>query len=434
MRFIDLLRLVIDNLNRRKNRVALTAIGVVIGTAAIVVLVSLAIGMQRAANSQLIGIGDLTQIQVSPGFSEVPIPNSSGISQPITDQTAADFQAIPGVQIVILRDNLVVNNMIRLNRFEGYGNLLGLSVTDLSELGLSAQQGQLTLERGKVVVGSMVAMNLYNPTLRPGQEPPPPPDLYGQNLKLVLIKYDKDGMEIRKSILLQVSGVIAETRNEPDWSMFVPIEELNAWNEWGLGRRTNRNKDGYQMATVKTTDMSQTITITDQIIAMGYQAYTPQSFVQGINSFYIVLQLMFGGVGAIALLVSAIGIANTMTMAILERTREIGLMKAVGATNRNVLSIFLAESAGIGFIGGIGGILVGWAVGQVVNVQSLVYLAQQSSQQSYYGGGVPPLAIYTPVWLLIFALLFSIIVGLISGIFPALRAATLVPVTALKYE
>src|SRR5690606_41007418 len=123
-----------------------------------------------------------------------------------------------------------------------------------------------------------------------------------------------------------------------------------------------------------------------QINDMGYMAYSPQSTVEGINSYFVILQIVFGGIGAIALLVAAIGIANTMTMAILERTREIGLMKAVGATNRDVLTIFLGEAAGIGFLGGLGGVIVGWLVSQRINVLALVYLANQAGEQ---GGAFP---------------------------------------------
>lgn len=185
------------------------------------------------------------------------------------------------------------------------------------------------------------------------------------------------------------------------------------------------------MIIVQAQDIDQVIEIADQIVALGYMANTPQQFVQGINSFYLVLQIAFGGVGAISLLVAAIGIANTMAMAILERTREIGLMKAIGATNRDVLTIFLGEAAGIGFIGGLGGILLGWSLGQVINVVAMAYLAGQAVQS---GGPPPSIAVYTPVWLPLFTLIFSTFVGLVSGLYPALRAATLVPVTALKYE
>jgi len=202
-------------------------------------------------------------------------------------------------------------------------------------------------------------------------------------------------------------------------------------NEWAMNRRFNYNKDGYGMAVVKVANVDQVIEITDQITEMGFQAYTPQSFVQGINNFYVILQVIFGGVGAIALLVAAIGIANTMAMSILERTREIGLMKAVGATNRDVWAIFLGEASGIGFIGGLGGVLIGWLAGQGINVVAIIYLASQASQQ---GGAPPSVAVYTPLWLPLFALVFSTLIGLLSGLYPALRAATMIPVMALKYE
>ena len=160
---------------------------------------------------------------------------------------------------------------------------------------------------------------------------------------------------------------------------------------------------------------------------MGYQANTSQDVVQGINSFFIVLQVVFGGIGAISLLVAAIGIANTMAMAILERTREIGLMKAVGATNKDVLSIFLGEAAGIGFIGGIGGVIIGWGGSLLLNMVASTFMPSNP-----YGG--TQLATSTPIWLPAFALVFATLVGIISGLYPSLRAATLVPVNALKYE
>lgn len=443
MNFFDLIALIFDNLGRRKARVALTAVGVIIGTAAVVVLVSLAIGLQKNATQQLYGIGDLTQIQVYPKYEEMPAGASMkvmvgggggggpSITALITDDTIAQIASIPGVQAVIPRDYIQGAAVLKYNRMETYSGIIGIGAQDLSYLDVDLQGGVYTLTTGSAVIGAMVPTTFYNPQWRPGQEPPTPPDLLGQTIKLTIIKYDQQGNEIRKSLPLRIVGMLQESRGESDYSVYMPLEDVTTYNEWMMGRRINRNRDGYNQLVVKAEGVDKVLEISDQITQMGYQAYTPQSYVQGINSFFLILQVIFGGVGAIALLVAAIGIANTMAMAILERTREIGLMKAIGATNRDVLTIFLGEASGIGFIGGLGGVLLGWSAGQVINVLALSYLAGQSAQQ---GGPPPSTAVFTPLWLPIFALIFSTLIGLISGLYPALRAATMVPVTALKYE
>jgi putative ABC transport system permease protein len=435
MKFVDLIALILENLARRKARVALTAVGVIIGTAAVVILVSLGVGLQRNAAEQLGGIGDLTLIQVYPSYGEFGGPGGreggDALQSIISDQSLADMAAIPGVTAVIPRDSFQGPVQFTVGRLEGWGQLMGAQADDLVTLGLKAQGGDVLLSRGTVVVGSMVSQGFYDPYYRPGQEPAGPPELLNQQLKISLIKWTEDGSEVRKSVQALVVGVLAESRSEADWSVYMPADELLAHNGWMLGRRVDRNRDGYQGVTVKVNRVDQALEVTDQIVALGYQAYTPQSFVQGINSFFIVLQIVFGGVGAISLLVAAIGIANTMAMAILERTREIGLMKAVGATNRDVLSVFLGEAAGIGFLGGLGGVLTGWLLGQVLNALALAYFAGQSVQT---GAPPPAVAVYTPLWLPVFTLFFATVIGLLSGLYPALSAATLVPVAALKYE
>jgi putative ABC transport system permease protein len=318
-----------------------------------------------------------------------------------------------------------------VGRLEGGGQILGVGTADLSELGVQAREGSLELHKGTIIVGYRVPENLWDPRPRPGQEAPAPPELFDQTVTLTFVKWSDDGMEIRKTVRARVGGVLAEMRDEPDYSIYLPLEEITALNTWALGRRVDRNKDGYPNLIVRVGELDKVVGVADQISGMGYQAYTPQAFVQGISGFYLVLQLIFGGVGAIALLVAAIGIANTMAMSILERTREIGLMKAVGATNRDVLTVFLGESAGIGFLGGLGGVLLGWGLGQVANVFVLAYLAGQAAET---GGPPPTVAVATPLWLPIFALIFATIVGLLSGLYPALSAATLSPIKALKYE
>ena len=432
MSVFDLIALVVENLARRKGRVALTAVGVIIGTAAVVLLVSLGSGLQQNAASQLGGIGDLTKISVSPNFTEFdPTTGQPIIDAPLNDTAVETFRGMAGVTAVIPQDYLQGWAQMTVDRLEGGGQLLGVGTSDLAELGLRADQGTTELLPGTVVVGFQMPNNFWDPRARPGQEPPPPPDLLNQQITFTLIKYSEDGTEIRKTVRARVAGVLAEARDEADYSIYMSLKEVEAMNVWFTGQRLDRSKVGYNTVIVRAADLDQVLDVADQITALGFQAWTPQSFVQGINGFYVVLQVVFGGVGAIALLVAAIGIANTMAMAILERTREIGLMKAVGATNRHVLSVFLGESAGIGFLGGLGGVAVGWGLGQVVNVFAIAYLAGQAAQT---GGPPPTVAVATPTWLPLFALVFATVIGLLSGLYPALRAATLSPITALKYE
>ena len=440
MRFIDLISLIVDNLGRRKGRVALTAIGVVIGTAAVVILVSLAIGLQQNATSQLYGIGDLTVIQVYPGQGEMLTEKAGGgggggggmpSQKLLTPESLKEFQALPGVKEVVARDYLYSGAVLQAGRLETWANIVGIDTKDLNVFGYGLQGGTTQLSRGTAIIGGWAAQSFYDPKQRPGQEPPPQPEILDQQLRLTLIKYTNDGMEVKKSYNIRIVGVLTEARAEQDSYLFLPMEDVMAMNQWVTGRRPNHNKDGFGNVVVIAESVDTVLEVTDQINALGYMAYTPQSYVQGINSFFTVLQVIFGGVGAIALLVAAIGIANTMTMAILERTREIGLMKAIGGTNRNVLSIFLGEAAGIGFLGGLGGVALGWLAGQALNVFATSYLAGQGSQ----GGGMPiTAAVVTPLWLPIFALVFATVVGLLSGLYPSLRAATIVPVNALKYE
>src|SRR3990172_7814945 len=305
MRLIDLLRLVWDNIGRRKGRVALTAIGVVIGTAAVVVLVSLGIGLQRNATQQLGGISDLTLITVSPTYGEAIFGGGGGgvvVSGPgaetpeqqlITDQSLAEIAALDGVVGVYPRDYLQGGAIIKLGRLENYPNIMGVTGAELAELDLPLAQGSTELGRGATVVGSYVPLSFYNPYQRPGEDPPLPPELYDETLNMILSRWSSEGVETRRTIPLRVARGLQGTRGESDYSMYVRLSDLEAYNQWLTGRHVNRTRDGYPTALVKARDSSVVLGIADQITAMGYQAYTPLSFVQGINSFFAILQVIW---------------------------------------------------------------------------------------------------------------------------------------------
>jgi putative ABC transport system permease protein len=442
MRLVDLLSLVFYNLGRRKGRVALTAIGVVIGSAAVVLLVALAAGLQRSANNQFSGIADMTLINVQPKYDQSAAvvksvgpggqPGGPAQVKPLNNAAIEEIKALPGVAQVYARDSLrYAPGRIKFGKLESYPYTFAMGTEDYTGLGWELLDGTLKLSKGEALIGETAMKNFQDPKWRPGQPQPEQPNLLGQQVKYILQRWTQDGSMIEKTVSLRIVGVLKERRAETDYAMVVRMDDLTAWNEWGNGgKRINRNKEGYEMFVVKAVDSKDTVSLSEQITNLGYQAFTPSSFVESINNFYTIIQVVFGGIGAIALLVAAIGIANTMTMSILERTREIGLMKAIGATNRDVLSIFLGEAAGIGLIGGIGGIGLAWGAAQVVNVLAASYLASQAALM----GSEPGQAAYIAPWLPLFALAFSTLVGLLSGLYPALRAATMIPVLALKYE
>lgn len=431
----DLLRLVWANLRRMKARVAMTAIGVVIGTAAVIVLISLAAGLQRSATQDLGSIGDLTEITVlSPTFIRAVggQPGQAREEVVLDDRALARFLDLPGVVAATPRESLMGAGTLRLNRLLGNARVVGIDPMQVDRLDFDMASGISRLGRWQALVGANVARGFYDPQARrPVAEPP---DMQGQALQLILTKNSDDGRPVERVVRLRVTGVLKESGGQDDYTLYLALNDVLELNGWFTGRRPNPGRDGYSQALVKVATSEQVLTVEQEITRQGFLAYSSRSMLQQLNVFFLVIQGVFGGIGAIALVVAAFGIANTMTMAIYERTREIGLMKAVGATNRDVMSVFLAEAGGIGLLGGVGGVLLGVGLGALIDLIARTYLAAQAIQQGATASEVNITLIHTPLWLPIFALLFAALVGVASGLYPAMRAAALSPVAALKYE
>jgi len=272
MRFIDLIGLIVENLGRRKGRVLLTAIGVVIGTSAVVILVSLGLGLQKSATSNLYGITDLRRIDVSPNYEAVMMESSVravGVGggggggkprqplapAPITDQAVDDMRAIPGVTEVITRDWLHSSAILNFGKLESWIGINGMGINDLSILDFKMLSGSPALERGTIILGEELIKQFYDPRWRPGQPQPEPPQLQDQQLKMTIMRYTSEGTEVRRSYQVRVVGIIATCRCEADYSAYMRMDDLNTYNEWVDGRRINRRIDGYQNVTVKVEDV-----------------------------------------------------------------------------------------------------------------------------------------------------------------------------------
>jgi putative ABC transport system permease protein len=166
--------------------------------------------------------------------------------------------------------------------------------------------------------------------------------------------------------------------------------------------------------------------VQEAIKKLGFNTFSILDATRNLRRFFAVLDLFLGIFGSLALTVAALGIVNTLAMAILERRREIGIMKAIGASDGDVKKLFFAEAAVMGFVGGILGVALGWSIGRVINIGTNVYLRRQD---------LPAENLWSvPWWLVLGAIVFAVLVSMVSGLYPAARAARLDPVQALRYE
>jgi ABC-type antimicrobial peptide transport system permease subunit len=190
--------------------------------------------------------------------------------------------------------------------------------------------------------------------------------------------------------------------------------------------RGANGKTTYASLTVRAKSPSQVEKIETAIKDMGFSTFSLLDATRNLRIFFTIFDSLLGIFGSLALAVSTLGIINTLVMAILERRREIGVLKALGAADRDVKQLFFAEAGVMGLMGGILGVGIGWVIGRVVTFGTNVYLRRQD---------LPPAHVFSvPLWLILGGIVFSVVVSLVAGLYPASRAARLNPVEALRYE
>ena len=190
--------------------------------------------------------------------------------------------------------------------------------------------------------------------------------------------------------------------------------------------RGANGKTTYASLTVRAKSPSQVGKIESAIKNMGFSTFSLLDATRNLRIFFTIFDSLLGIFGSLALAVSTLGIINTLVMAILERRREIGVLKALGAADRDVKQLFFAEAGVMGLMGGILGVGMGWLIGRAVTFGTNVYLRRQD---------LPPAHVFSvPLWLIVGGIIFSVVVSLVAGLYPASRAARLNPVEALRYE
>jgi putative ABC transport system permease protein len=210
--------------------------------------------------------------------------------------------------------------------------------------------------------------------------------------------------------------------------VFLPlkfVQELHVMQS-GLRDTPPSGMLAYSSLSVRVGSPNQAPLVEDAIKKMGFNAFSLVDATRSMRQFFAVLDGFLAIFGSLALAVASIGIVNTLVMAILERRREIGIMKAIGASDADVRGLFFAEAGAMGLVGGAVGVTLGWVIGRLINFGTNIYLKRQN---------FPPAQIWSvPLWLVLSAIAFSIVVSLLSGLYPAARAARLDPVQALRYE
>jgi putative ABC transport system permease protein len=415
----------VSNVGRRKLRSALASLGVVVGTLTIVIMVSLAAGVRQQINHQFASIG-LDRLTVSPsgggrrgGFGPPGFGSFGRAStkKVITVQDVSRWKSSPGVAQIIPEVNLPgsvglelkwhgTNQSVRMSGGEpmrpNFFQELPEPVAGSLEL---PESGGIILSQGTVQDFGIASNNFAG--------------VIGQNVETIL----RTSRGETQSFSLRVSGISQERYR----NIQVSIADRIAMKNWWFNTTNTLEREGYDFVTIRSTDVTQATALTTRLRKDGFQVQSLEIIVQFANRIVTAITVMFTLIGGIALLVATIGIANTMVMAIYERTREIGILKAMGASSGEIRQMFMLEAGFIGFIGGVVGLLLGWLAGVGLNQIIPIYLRYRELpvRGNFFA---------VSLTLALGVIAFATFIGLLAGLLPAQRAAKLDPLQALRHE
>jgi putative ABC transport system permease protein len=398
MKVLDILSLSTRMFKTRKMRTFLTILGVGVGIGTVLFLVSLGYGLERVI-SQKIGSDDaLLSLDISPGSSAITLNSES------TDK----MSKIPYVQEVSPLLNF--SAQVSLGQLTGDSLVYATRPSFFRLGGINTESGtNFTQNNSYEAVISTAAAKLFNLT---------PDSAIGKELSLSLVMPKANQGNADESIMIKrndkykIVGVISDDATS---YIFIPMDTI-----------ADLNINTYSQLKLKVADKQYIESVRTAVIDQGFLVSSISDTLDQADKIFRVVQIVLSLFGLVALIVSAIGMFNTMTIALMERITEIGIMRSIGASQFDVMLLFLIESLLMGFLGGVGGIAIGYSAGELANF-GLNLLARNFGGQSID-------VFYRPMWFVGLILIFSSVIGLLTGVFPAQKAAKLNPLSALRYK
>ena len=457
---IDIIKMALKNLAKRKLRTALTILSVVIGASSIIIMVSLGVALDESFDKQIKDMGNITNIDVNANYN-----GKTGITADIINQ----FKALEGVEVVtpIVRTELRL--LLNGDKYVGSFSALGIDPAEADILGYTAIEGRgLTDEDSgsyNIVANPLIAYGFD----KKGKGEPYPKWIYSEeeitpnmekreilDQKVTITtdtsygvsrKYTGNSSDINQNVKhktykANIVGIVNKPEMYGDNCIILPLDTLEKIKKdmdkiLSNGSQTNTTT-GYNQVIVKCKDLDSVQEVMDQIKDLGeFNVYSPIEYITSAKKTNASIQILLGAIGGISLFIAAIGITNTMVMSIYERTKEIGIMKVIGARVADIKKLFLLEAILIGFLGGGIGVIFSHIVSLVINKGGpflMEKLGMIGMSMGIAVGDEMAKISSIPFWLSISSLIFASLIGLMAGYFPAKRAVKIEALKAIKSE
>ncbi len=464
MTFADAIALAFRNLRQSKLRTFLTVLGVSIGIASLAGMVSLGVGLQDQFVGRFLRSGMFDSISVMSGQTDLrglgggrgrggrggrgsAAPSADVPPRVLDEEALADLAKLEHVKDVYPIIRVPVE--VKLGERTEYAGATGVP---MSSRGIGAFQtithgeffrdetsadcmlslefaNRLVEDNPAQLVGKTLTLG-YATAATPGPATVPPADTPSLTLPQVMTQVKRVESQCRViGIAQRETGPMAMGGGTVSGVM-LPLAKAREINAGVVAMQRSmmrtRLEGVFPAIIVKVTEAARTQDVQERVKKLGFNAFSLNDALEGAKRAFLILDILLGLVGSIALAVASLGIMNTMVMSILERTREIGIMKAIGGSDADVRKIFLIEASAIGLLGGVAGVLLGWIVGRLINFGANYYIVSQ--------GGTAGNLFSLPIWLIAAAIGFSIFVSLAAGSYPARRAARLDPIQALRHD